>query len=97
MPADSSPFRVLTTPSFERDFRKISRGRPSVVHAMDGLLAVLRRDPQNRSGQQQIKKLAGYKAGEGQWRIRWKQYRLRYDIFGNDVVLYSFRHRKEAY
>jgi mRNA-degrading endonuclease RelE of RelBE toxin-antitoxin system len=37
------------------------------------------------------------KPGEGQWRIRWREYRLRYDIFGSEVVLHSFRHRKEAY
>jgi len=92
MPADPTPFRVLTTPPYERDLRTISRGRRSVVQAMEDLLAILRRDPLNRSGQYQIKK-----AGEGQWRIRWKEYRLRYDILGCDVVLYSFRHRKEAY
>ena len=97
MPADQSSFRVLTTPGYERDFRTISRGRPSIADAMEQLLAILRRDPYNRTGQQQIKKLTECKAGEGQWRIRWKEYRLRYDILGNDVVLYSFRHRKEAY
>jgi mRNA-degrading endonuclease RelE of RelBE toxin-antitoxin system len=68
-----------------------------VIEAMEELLVILRRDPHNRNGQHKIKKLAGYKAGEGQWRIRWKEYRLRYDIFEDDVVLYSFRHRKEAY
>lgn len=97
MPADLNPFRVLTTPGFERDFRKLARGHPPMLEAMEELLAILRRDPHNRSGQHKIKKLAGYKEGEGQWRVRWKEYRLRYDIFGNDVVLYSFRHRKEAY
>ena len=97
MPADLNPFKVLTTPAFERDFRKISRGQPALVDAMEELLTILRRDPHNRSGQHKIKKLAGYKAGEGQWRVRWKEYRLRYDIFGNEVVLYAFRHRKEAY
>ncbi|MBI3961397.1 MAG: type II toxin-antitoxin system RelE/ParE family toxin [Deinococcus sp.] len=35
--------------------------------------------------------------GAAQWRIRAGDYRLRYDIVGSDVVLYSFRHRKEAY
>lgn len=50
-----------------------------------------------RSGLHPIKKLAGLKPGEGQWRIRWREYRLRYDIFGSEVVLHSFRHRKEAY
>ncbi len=97
MPADSTQFKVLTTPAFERDFRKTSRGDSAVIVAMEELFAVLRRDPHNRGGQHKIKKLAGYKPGEGQWRIRWKEYRLRYDIFGNDVVLYSYRHRKEAY
>jgi mRNA-degrading endonuclease RelE of RelBE toxin-antitoxin system len=97
MPADASPFTVLSTPPFERDFRKVSQGRPALVEAVTELQAVLREDPHNRSGQHKIKKLAGYKAGEGQWRIRWREYRLRYDIFGNDVVLYSFRHRKDAY
>jgi mRNA-degrading endonuclease RelE of RelBE toxin-antitoxin system len=97
MPADLSPFRVLTTPGYERDFRTISRGRRSVADAMEELLVILRRDPYNRNGRHQIKKLSGYKTGEGQWRIRWKEYRLRYDILGSDVVLYSFRHRKEAY
>lgn len=97
MPADRNLFRVLTTPGYERDFRTISRGRPLVLSVMEELLGILRRDPYNRSGRHQIKKLAGCKKGEGQWRIRWKEYRLRYDIVEGDVVLYSFRHRKEAY
>jgi len=59
MPADSNPFRVLTTPGFERDFRKIARGRPPLVEAMEELLAILRRDPHDRTGQHKIKKLAG--------------------------------------
>jgi mRNA-degrading endonuclease RelE of RelBE toxin-antitoxin system len=37
------------------------------------------------------------KPGEGQWRIRWREYRLRYDILAGEVVLHSFRHRKESY
>jgi mRNA-degrading endonuclease RelE of RelBE toxin-antitoxin system len=61
------------------------------------LLTVLAEDPHNRSSQHQIKKLGGLKAGEGQWPIRWHDYRLRYDIYGREVVLHSFRHRKEAY
>ena len=32
-----------------------------------------------------------------QWRVRVGDYRVRYDIAGNDVVLYSFRHRREVY
>ena len=93
----SGPFRVLTTPAFEREFRKVSKGEAAVVRALDELLAVLRQDPHNRSGQYHIKKLAGLKPGEGQWRTRWRDYRLRYDIDGTNVVLHSFRHRREAY
>jgi len=90
-------FRVLTTPSFEREFRKVSRGDSELMGALEELVSVLSEDPHNRSGRHKIKKLAGLKTGEGQWRIRWRDYRLRYDIYGNDVVLHSFRHRKEAY
>ncbi len=93
----ASQFGVLTTPAFEREFRKSSKRNPALMTALEESLAVLREDPHNRSGQHQIKKLAGLKPGEGQWRLRWRDYRVRYDIFGEEVVLHSFRHRKEAY
>jgi addiction module RelE/StbE family toxin len=91
------PFRVLTTPSFEREFRAISRKASTLVQALEELIEILSNDPHNRSGQHKIKKLAGLKAGEGQWRVRWRDYRLRYDVLGTEVVLHSFRHRKNAY
>jgi len=91
------PFRVLTTPAFEREFRKASKGNTALMGALEELLGILQGDPHNRTGQHNIKKLAGLKPGEGQWRIRWREYRLRYDIFGEEVVLHSFRHRREAY
>jgi mRNA-degrading endonuclease RelE of RelBE toxin-antitoxin system len=90
-------FRVLTTPAFEREFRKIASGNPALAAALDELIKILQEDPYNRTRRHAIKKLAGVKPGEGQWRIRWREYRLRYDIFGNEVVLHSFRHRREAY
>jgi mRNA-degrading endonuclease RelE of RelBE toxin-antitoxin system len=90
-------FRVLTSPAFEREFRKISKGNPALIDAFEELLAILEEDPQNRTARHKIKKLVSLAQGEGQWRIRWREYRLRYDIFGRDVVLHSFRHRREAY
>ena len=90
-------YSVLTTPAFERDFRKASRGSAALVGALEELLGVLRNDPHNRTGQHNIKKLAALEPGEGQWRIRWRDYRLRYDVFGEEVILHSFRHRREAY
>jgi mRNA-degrading endonuclease RelE of RelBE toxin-antitoxin system len=92
-----SRFRVLTTPSFESDFRKTSKGNQALVKVLEELMAVLGEDPHNRSGRHPIKKLASLKPGEGQWRIRWRDYRLRYDIFGTEIVMHSFRHRKDAY
>ena len=33
----------------------------------------------------------------GQWRVRVGDYRIRYDIEGNRVLLYRVRHRKDIY
>jgi len=90
-------YRTLTTPAFERDSRKILRRNTRFLAVLEKMLTALGEDPYNRSGKHAIKKLAGLKPGEGQWRIRAGDYRLRYDIFGHDVVLYALRHRKEAY
>jgi mRNA-degrading endonuclease RelE of RelBE toxin-antitoxin system len=93
----SPPFRVLTTPAFERDFRRTAKGARLLTGALEELIGVLSEDPHNRSGTHSIKKLTNLKPGEGQWRIRWRDYRLRYDIRATEVVLHSFRHRKDAY
>jgi len=90
-------WRTLSTPAFERNTRKILRRNVRFLRVLERMLAALKEDPYNRSGKHDIKKLAGLKPGEGQWRIRAGDYRLRYDIFGHDVVLYALRHRKEAY
>lgn len=90
-------FRVLTTPSFEREFRKLCQRNAKLMDALEELIDILTRDPHGRTRQHPIKKLEGLKPGDGQWRIRWREYRLRYDILGTDVVPHSFRHRREAY
>jgi len=90
-------FRVLSTPAFEREFRAIAKRDASMPSILEELIDTLSHDPHNRSGRHKIKKLAGLKPGEGQWRLRWRDYRLRYDILGEEVVLHSFRHRKDAY
>lgn len=64
---------------------------------IEGLYDILETDPYNTKRQYAIRKFASVKSGEGQWRIRSGKYRLRYDIKRNEVILYSFRHRKEAY
>ena len=64
----AAPFRVLTTPAFEREFRAISRKDSALVRALEELIEILSNDPHNRNGRYQIKKRAGLKLGEGQWR-----------------------------
>lgn len=93
----AAPFRVLTTPAFERQARKAIHGKQELAGVIERLLPILRDDPYNVTGKHKIKKLAGVDAGDGQWRIRFGDYRIRYDIAGNDVVLHSFLDRKEAY
>ncbi|MYC14748.1 MAG: hypothetical protein F4Y39_13545 [Gemmatimonadetes bacterium] len=91
------PFLVRTSSRFLRDARKRLRQHPELVEVLEGLRVILGEDPYNHTRQYHIKKLKDIKSGEGQWRIRHGDYRLRYDIFGQEVVLYSFRHRREVY
>ena len=90
-------YRLITTPAFERDVRRNLKGNPKLITVLKQLEGDLSRDPTNKTRAHNIKKLKGIRPGEGQWRIRAGDYRLRYDIFSKEVVLYSFRHRKEAY
>ena len=92
-----SRYRILVTSFFEKDLRRQSKKDHEILKEIENLKKILEIDPYNLSRRFDIKKLKGIKSGEGQFRIRTKQYRLRYDIFGQDVVLYSFRHRKDIY
>jgi hypothetical protein len=62
----AGPFRVLTTPAFEREFRAISRKESAPVRALEERFEILSNDPHNRNGRLPIKKRAGLKLGEGQ-------------------------------
>jgi mRNA-degrading endonuclease RelE of RelBE toxin-antitoxin system len=90
-------YRILPTTRFKKEFEAILEGFPGLARRTQPLWNILSRDPYNRSRQYNIKKLKDVPAGKGQFRIRTGRYRLRYDIAGNDVILYSFRHRKDAY
>ena len=75
-------FRVLTTPSFEREFRKLSQRNTMLMDALEELISILTRDPHGRTGLHPIKEVGRSEA-------------LR-PMLGTDVVLHSFRHRREA-
>jgi len=92
-----SLFVFKTTPTFERGFRALTKRDRELQEQFIRLLEVLRLDPHNIGRQHDIKKLTNVAKCQGQWRIRTGNYRLRYDIFGQEVILHSFGHRKEAY
>jgi mRNA-degrading endonuclease RelE of RelBE toxin-antitoxin system len=92
-----SSYRILVTSFFEKDLKRQGKKDQKIFKEIDKLKEILEADPYNLSKRFDIKKLKGIKPGQGQFRIRIRQYRLRYDIFGQDVVLYSFRHRKDIY
>lgn len=90
MPA---PYTILVSPRCKREILE----HPELLEVIERLKIILTEDPYNLGRQHDTKKLKMIVRGEGQWRIRAGKYRLRYDIIGQEVILYSFRHRKEAY
>lgn len=93
----SHVFRLVTTPTFEREVKSLTKRDKELNKQLINILEILRKDPYNTTKQYDIKKLIGINSGEGQWRIRTGNYRLSYDIYDYEVVMHSFRHRKEAY
>ena len=94
----TAAFRVLVTPQFERLFRKLDKRHPDLLDCYEKAITILQADPHNRSRNHAIKKLEGVKAGEGQYRLRLRRWRFRYDIAGQDVVLhYCGLRREETY
>jgi mRNA interferase RelE/StbE len=85
-----APFAVFLTPSFERDLETLPASAQQKI-----LEAIKRLESEPMGPPPRIKKLKG--KGIGQWRLEVWPYRVRYDVFGNEVVLYRVRHRKEIY
>ena len=90
-------YRVVASSAFERDVRRLRRQRPDVYGSLLRAVEVLERDPFNRKVEANIRKLVDVPAGEGQFRLRMGDYRLRYDVVDGDVVLHSMRPRRASY
>lgn len=90
-------YRTVTTAGFKRDVRRVARRNTALMVRLADAVVILENDPFNLSRRYNIVKLIGVKARQGQWRLRIGDYRIRYDVFGREVVLYTFRHRREAY
>lgn len=90
-------FRVETTSGFRRDIKNLLKSHQQIALIYEEALLVLEADPYNFSKTHDIKKLGGVKVGEGQFRLRRGDWRIRYDIENDMVILYSFKNRKESY
>ena len=93
----SAAFRLLPSSGYKRNVRKLVKRNRALLDLVKGLQKALEDDPHNRGQAHDIGKLTDVKTGEGQYRIRSGNYRIRYDIIGTDVILYSFSDRKNAY
>jgi len=79
-------FRLVPTRRFEDDFRVLPKKvQGQVLKALDRIQA----DPHR--GQRLVN------VRVGRWRCRVGDYRVRYDIEGQTVILHIVRHRKEVY
>ena len=89
------PFSVLTTPHFDRLFRKLQKRHADLLAQYREALTILQVDPYNRRHTYAIKKLIGVEPGEGQYRLRLGRWRFRYDIRGQEVILHYCGLRRE--
>lgn len=89
------PFLVRTSAHYERLARRLGRGRPDFAPSHERAIEILETDPYNRTRQHDILKLEGVPAGKGQWRLRQRRFRFRYDILGREVTLQHCGLRRE--
>ena len=90
-------YRVIVLPGFEREVRRLRTRFPRVYTNLLRAIELLETDPYNLEGQAHLRKLVDVPAGEGQFRLRLGDYRLRYDVVGDEVILHSMRPRRESY
>ena len=79
-------YRLIIANSFRRDLRRLE----AETHRR--VLAVLEGLQENPYQGSKLTNIA-----IGQWRIRVGDYRIRYDIEGEEVLLYRVRHRRDMY
>jgi mRNA interferase RelE/StbE len=79
-------FQLVPTKTFLKDLKKVDL---KLKKKISRLLDSLQENPF------QGKKLTAIEIGK--WRIRVGDYRIRYDVEGNLIILYTIRHRKDIY
>lgn len=94
----SPNFSVLVTPSFRRLARRLTSEQPEFSQLYQEALAILQEDPLNRTRRHPIRKLRNVRPGEGQYRLRLRRFRFRYDVQGSVVELvYCGLRREDTY
>jgi mRNA interferase RelE/StbE len=80
------PYHLVISNRFRRDLRRLD----GIMHRrVLEVLEALQENPQQGSQLTNVP--------IGKWRIRVGDYRIRYDIEGDQVLLYRVRHRKDIY
>jgi mRNA-degrading endonuclease RelE of RelBE toxin-antitoxin system len=79
-------FQLVPTKTFLKDLKKVD---PKLKKKISKVLDSLQANPF------QGKKLTAIEIGK--WRIRFRDYRIRYDIEANLIILYTIHHRKNIY
>ncbi|MBM2817447.1 MAG: hypothetical protein HW401_37 [Parcubacteria group bacterium] len=92
-----SNFNISYSTAFSRDAKKLRKKDKKITEIIETAGKILRKDPFNAEQLKNIKKLIDVEKGDGQWRIRFRDYRIRYDVIGKDVVLHSIKNRKDIY
>ena len=82
-------YKLVPSKTFLKDLRKIP---PESKSRVNKALLKFKQDPFSA---RDLKKLANVEIGR--WRLRIGDYRLRYDIVGQEIQLRIIRHRKDAY
>jgi mRNA-degrading endonuclease RelE of RelBE toxin-antitoxin system len=90
-------YRVVASSGFEREVHRLRARLPRVYEGLLEAVEVLETDPFNLEGRANIRKLVDVPPGEGQFRLRIGDYRLRYDVVGDEVILHSMRPRGQSY
>ena len=79
-------YQLVPTKTFLKDLKKVD---PKLKEKISKVLDSLQADPF------QGIKLTAIEIGK--WRIRIGDYRIRYDVEDNLIILYTIRHRKDIY
>ncbi len=89
-------FSVEPTQRFQRQARALTKQHPSEFPKLyDLCFEILRTDPLNMKRKYRVLKLKHITPGKGQYRLRLRRFRFRYDVEGSRVVLYFCGLRRE--